>query len=259
MSTGEPTATLDADYAALLSAPSCGARAASGAAPEEQVALIVDLDAYFVALEALGTAKDETTFDKAATNLSASIASFAKGVGASAPEQAAPGIFSKLAQATLQDAEYQAMRKYVVDMDPLLAQNAPAVTSALRLQQAYYMTVVASDASESAGILNKLYRDPVVTKDRSTTLAFYAASVPIVAGFEGEQTSVRTDPATAVKALVTAHHALYAALQTDKEQFPAIVSSVTDLAASAGALITPSSTAAKPVAPPAAPAPKKGE
>ncbi len=35
---------------------------------------------------------------------------------------------------------------------------SPALISALRAQQAFYMTVVTADAAESAGILNKLYR-----------------------------------------------------------------------------------------------------
>ena len=237
VSAGQPTATLDADYAALLSAPSCGAPAVPGAAPMKQVALIVDLDAYFVALQALGTAKDATTFDTAATSLSTAISGFAKDAGASATEQAAAGVFSKLAQTALQDAEYEAMKKYVADMDTLLTQNEPAVTSALRVQQVFYMTVVTNDAGESASILNKLYQDTAVTKQPSTTLAVYLASAPIITGFESEQASVRTDPEAAVKALVTAHHALYEALQTGKGQFPAIVSSVTDIATSAGALL----------------------
>ena len=250
LSTGQPAETLDADYAALLSAPSCGTPVAASAAPMKQVELIVDLDAYFPALQALATAKDATTFDTAANSLSTAISGFAKAAGASARVQTASSVFSKLAQSALQDAQYQAMKRYVADMDPLLAQAAPAITSALRLQQSYYITVVSGDARESAGILNRLYQYPSVRNQPSLALAVYTASVPIVTEFESEQASVRTDPATAVKALVNAHHALYEALQTGKGQLSLIVPSVTDIANSAQSLISPPSAAAKPAAAP---------
>ena len=245
---GQPAETLNADYAALLSVPSCGPPAAPAASPVEQIDLIVDLNAYFTALEALGTAKDATTFDTAANGLSTAISGFAAAAGVGAPEQATAGVFSKLAQTALQDAEYQAMKRYVSDMDGLLARAAPAIVSALRVEQTYYMTVIENDAGESAGILNQVYQSPAVTRQSSTALAVYAASAPIITGIQSEQASARIDPATAVKALITAHHALLLALQSDKGQFPAIVSSVTDIANSASAFVTPSTAATKPAA-----------
>ena len=239
LSAGKPVATLDVDYSALLSAPFCGAPVAPIAAPVKQAPLIVALDAYFAGLEALGTAKDATAFGAAADSLSTAISTFAKDAGASAPEQAATGVFSKLVQTAVQEAEYQAMNKYVADMDTLLAQNAPALISALRARQAFYMTIVTDDAAESAGILNKLYRDPAVTQQPSTTLEVYAASAPIIRSLKREQAAVRVDPATAVELLVEAHHALHAALETGKGQFPGIVANVTDIATRAEFLIKP--------------------
>jgi hypothetical protein len=239
LSTGQPMATLDVDYSALMSAPACGVPVAPGAAAMKRVPLIVDLDAYFAGLESLGAAKDAKAFDTAADNLSAAISGFAAEAGASTREQAATGVFSKLVQTALQEAEYQAMKKYVADMDTLLARSAPAVTSALRAQQAFYMTVVTDDAAESAGILDKLYQDPAVTKQPSTALEVYAASAPIITELKSEQAAVRVDPAKTVKLLVAAHHALYLALETNKGQFPVIVSNVTEIATSAESLIKP--------------------
>jgi hypothetical protein len=241
----QPVATLDADYAALIAAPACGVPAAPDAAPMKVDPLITDLEAYFAALQALATAKDAAAFGTAADSLATSITSFAKAAGGNATEQAASAVFSKLAQSALQDAEYKAMKLYVSDMDPLLAQAAPAIISALRAQQSYYISVVTNDANEGADILNKLYQNPTVIKDPSIALAVYAASAQIESELQSEQVSVRTDPATAVAALVNAHHALYEALQANNGQFSAIVSSLTNIATSAESLISTPSTPAK--------------
>ncbi|HEY1890043.1 MAG TPA: hypothetical protein VGG63_06535 [Steroidobacteraceae bacterium] len=240
---GKPPATLDADYKALLAAAPCTRRSVPGnSSSPRSPEVISDLKAYFDALQAIATAKDTQSFDTAAQTLSTSITDLAKTTGGAAIAQAVPAVFSQLAQTAVQQAEYETLKLYVPAMDRLLTNAAPAITTALRVQQSFYVTVVTMDAQEGMKILNGLYAKVSLKSDPVAALTVYAASAPIVDEFETEQTSMRVDPAAAFSALLTAHHALAQALQSSKGEMAAIVNSVTAISTSAKSLISPPAT-----------------
>jgi len=240
---GKPPAALDADYKALLAAAPCARQNTPGnSSSPRSPEVISDLKSYFDALQAIATAKDAQSFDTAAQTLSTSITDVAKSTGATATAQAVPALFAQLAQTAVQQAEYETLKLYVPEMDRLLTNAAPAITTALRVQQSFYVTVVTIDAQEGMRILNVLYAKESLKSDPVAALTVYAASAPIVDQFETEQASVRVDPATAFNALLTAHHALAQALQSNKGEVAAIVNSVTAISTSAQSLISPPAT-----------------
>ncbi|MGH6876005.1 MAG: hypothetical protein ACREHV_01370, partial [Rhizomicrobium sp.] len=228
----------DDDYTALLAAPPCGSASIPASPPIPTQDVISDLKGYFAALQAVAAAKDAQSFDTAAQALATSVVSVAKATSASTATQGLPALFSQLAQTAVQQAEYEILKLYVPEMDRLLADAATPITTALRVQQSFYLAIVTMDAQEGSQILNDLYGKVAVKKDPVATLTVYAASAPIVADFEAEQASARTDPATAFKALIAAHHALAQALQSDRGELSAVATSVAAISNSAQGLLS---------------------
>lgn len=231
-------AILDVDYKALLHSATCGRISLPGSPPAQSQPLIADLKDYFDALQAIATAKDADSFDSAAQALSDSVVKMAKAAGAPTVSQMAPSLFQELAEAGVQQAEYDLLRRYVPQMDRLLVRAASPIRSDLRVQQSFYLTAVTMDAQEGMKILDKIYQNPALSKDPAAALTVYAASAPIVDEFAAEQAEARIDPAEAFDALLAAHRELARALLSNKGQLSAIFNSAKTISKSAKSLVS---------------------
>jgi len=227
----------DAAYKQVDKIAPCGPFAPPAANAPPPLPIVAALDSYFDGLQAIVAAKDTDAVVTASTSLATSTAALAKAANAPAPVQAAPGVFAKLATMALADAQYEALSKAVLDVDPLLDAATPPLVSALRVQQSFWASEVASDAAIGMTAINGALSDPAVKGDLTLRLALYDRVTPILDEFSQEQAASRTDPAAAVHGLMDAHHKLAAALKSNRGQLQAIIGNVIDIASSAQSLI----------------------
>jgi hypothetical protein len=229
-------AAIDRDYQDLRRVPLCGPFQEPRPAAPTAPAVVTALDQYFDGLRAIVEAKDLDAVVRASETLSASLGSLASSAKAPAAVQAAPGFLAKVAKMAIAQAQYAAVRRYVLAADPLFDAAAPSLTSALRLQQGYWAAEVAQTAATGMITVNATLNDPALAKDPALKLTVWDRTRPILEAFDEEQEASRTDPAAAVRGLVNAHHALAASIRSGRGQASVVLNNAVGLATSAKAL-----------------------
>ncbi len=244
---GADQAAIDLAYKDLDKVKPCGSLSQAPApAPLEPLAIVKALDDYFDGLQSIVEAKDAKAVADALNKASTAAGNLAKEAKASAPVQAAPSFFAKLANVALEDQKYRALREEVLAIDPSLDQVEGPLSSALRVQQSYWIREVAADANIGVVGINATLSDPKVASNPGFELSVQQALAPLMDELIKEQDDVRTDPASATRGLIEAHHKLAAALKSNRGQLESVFNNVLDIASSAQDLI--SSGAAKPAA-----------
>ena len=227
---------IDGDFKALGQIAPCGLLQGAPAMRPPTPAVVKAMDDYFDGLQAIVGAKDSDEVVAASQTLSKSLSGLAKAAKAPAAVQAAPGFLAKLAKMALAEAQYAAVRHFVLEADLLFDPAAPALTSALRLQQGYWAAEVAQAATTGMVTLNATLNDPALARDPALKLTVWDRAGPILDEFVKEQADSRADPAPAVRALAEAHHKLAAAIRSGRGQASLILNNAADLAISAKAL-----------------------
>jgi hypothetical protein len=209
------------------------------AATASYVAVSSALNQYLSGLQSLASASDVASVQQAYGALSTTAASLASAVGA--PKTVAPALTfaDKAADIAIQQAQYEALNKIVAVVDPLLAQAAPTLITQMRLQQGYNLIVAANHASDIAALVTGDFTDPTLVNDKQWRLALF---ISLMEPLNDANTILlamgKTDPATTITALVTAHHKLSDALASNTNQMGSILGSVQTLVQGGAAVLT---------------------
>jgi hypothetical protein len=236
---GKPAEVVDQSYHALVQTPACGWTLALEPNPPAAAAappIVKALNDYYAGVAAIAAASsvqqvvDATTKATAAASALAALAPFPG--GGTAAKIAAVAI-DDLVKYGLQAAQYHALERVLGDVDPLLDPAQGPIVAALRVQQGYWISQVSFFAGDGASALHKAFD---TARDAQVRFTLYQAAEPILDDLAADQQAVRTDPATAVHALIAAHHKLYATLRAHKGQLSSVLAAAQDMAGSAKTL-----------------------
>lgn len=210
------------------------------------------LSKYFTGIETLASATDVAGVEAAYGGLATTAGSLGTALKGPAYVGPAATLLGKIADTGLEAQQYEALRTIVLSMDPLLAQSAPTLIAQMRVQQGWDMLVVADEASDTAGLVTGELNEPTLVSNPAMRAQLYPSlRAPLDDANAKLATLSKSDPATAVRALVSAHHLLAEALRTNKGQFSSALIAAQSLAKAGQAVLA----AAKPAPAPAA---KKG-
>ncbi len=225
----------DAAYKALASVGTCPTVPSGLAAPPEDPSkkALDALNGYLDGLLAIVAAKDSNTVITAAMTLSTSVDQLATASKAPEPAQAASDFFAKLAGLALAQAQYDALRDAVSKADPVISAAAPDLVRALRIEQARQIAEVTADAKTAAAAVDGTLNSQSVRSDADRRLALYDRLSPILDQLTAAQNASRVDPASNVRAVVTAHHKLAKVLASNKGETKTVITNVEDLAGAA--------------------------
>jgi hypothetical protein len=240
----------DAAYEALASVATCGLYADTGVAggTSSQAADSATLKAIFDycdGLQAIADAADTNDVIAATQKLSTSLTSLASAVDAPPRLQAAPAFFAKLAQIGLANAQYRALRHFVLEADPLFDPAQASLVRDLRIRRAIWIQRVAIESKSATEVARATLNDRRLMRRPRDRLAYFDRMQPVLADLAAQQAAAQSDPKSTVGALVQAHHKLATVLRTNKGQFASVASAVIDIASGGQALLASGKPASK--------------
>jgi hypothetical protein len=203
------------------------------------------LQKYFANLQTIANSTDIAKIKTAAASIRDSGESLATTLKAPAAVGASLDLLDKIAEAALEQMQYEALRKVVLAIDPLLKQAAPLLTASLRVTQAKDIQYAGHDASGAAGLLSGVLNDENLIGDPSKHLkgdvaqrfAVYNSLSPNLDNANSVYLSLAgDDPKTAVDNLVRAHNELASVLKDNKHQTSGIIATAGAIADSGRAI-----------------------
>jgi hypothetical protein len=198
------------------------AAAANGQAKQDVKDVTTALQTYFTNLQTIVNSTDVAKIKVAATSISESGKTLATTLKAPPELGASLDLLDKIAEVALEQMQYNALRKVVLAIDPLLKKAAPQLIAGLRVSQGKDIQYAAHDASGAAALLTGVLKNPKLKPEQRFEV--YKSLSPNLENANSVYLSLASeDPDAVVNSLVRAHSELASVLRTNKHQTAGII------------------------------------